>query len=43
MAVGAEAQNREATNNVVSLTQAKSALPAGRDEAKCDEVLIHVR
>src|SRR5208282_3140539 len=43
MTVGAEAQNREDTNNVVSLTQAKSALPAGRGEAKCDEVLIHVR
>jgi hypothetical protein len=43
MPVGAEAQNREATNNVVSLTQAKTTLPAGRGEAKCDEVLIHVR
>lgn len=43
MTVGAEAQNREATDNVVSLTQAKSALPADRGEAKCDEVLIHVR
>ena len=43
MTVGAEAQNREATNNVVSLTQAKSALRTGREEAKCDEVLIHVR
>src|SRR5208337_4954535 len=43
MTVGDEAQNREAKNNVVSLMQAKSTLPAGRGEAKCDEVLIHVR
>ena len=43
MTVGAETRSREDTNNVVSLTQAKSALPAGRGEAKCDEVLIHVR
>src|SRR5271157_5644540 len=43
MPLKAEARSLEFTDNVVSLTEAKSALPAGRGEAKCDEVLIHVR
>jgi hypothetical protein len=43
MTLGAEALNYGAVNNVVSLTDTKSALPAGRGEAKCDDVLIHVR
>jgi hypothetical protein len=43
MTLSAEARSYDATNNVVPLTEPKSALPAGRGEAKRDDVLIHVR
>jgi hypothetical protein len=43
MTLRTKARSYEATNNVVPLTEPKSALPAGRGEAKCDDVLIHVR
>ncbi len=43
MTLSAEARSYEAMNNVVPLRETKSALPAGCGEAKCDDVLIHVR
>lgn len=43
MSLPAAAQSRETANNVVSLTKAKSAVPAGRGEERIDEVIIHVR
>jgi hypothetical protein len=43
MSLPAAARSRETANNVISLTKAKSAVPASRSEGKCDEVLIHVR
>ncbi|GEM_PF-3098874 len=43
MNLGAGARSEEITSNVVSLMEAKSAMPAARGEAKSDEVLIHVR
>ena len=43
MNLDAKAGNRETANNVLALTGAKPAAPAGCEERPPDDVLIHVR